>query len=176
MAQAVSRQSLTAEARVSWGIYWIYDGQRVTGIGFLRVLPLSVTFHQARYSCITWGVNNRPVGGRSSETYSHPTDMNKLQANSCQSMLGCKQTQPPLRLSVRGGGGGGVKHHPIKTAVLYEGEWSASGLGCFTSTKIPLHSLNRRGREPQSRLCWEIKILVAARNRTMAIQSITWHL
>jgi hypothetical protein len=30
----------------------------------------------ARHAHVLWGMNNRPVGGRSSETQSHPIDMN----------------------------------------------------------------------------------------------------
>jgi hypothetical protein len=48
---------------------------------FLRVLrfSLSVSFHRgSSYSCtrITWGMNDRPVGVRSTGTYSHPINMN----------------------------------------------------------------------------------------------------
>jgi hypothetical protein len=49
------------------------------GQGFLRVLrfPLSLSFHcGSPCSYITWGMNKRPVGGRSSETSSNPIDMN----------------------------------------------------------------------------------------------------
>jgi hypothetical protein len=39
-------------------------------------LPLSVSFHcSCPYSHVTWGMNNRPIGICSSETYSHPINM-----------------------------------------------------------------------------------------------------
>jgi hypothetical protein len=35
--------------------------------------PLLISYYQGSpFSCITWGMKNRPVGGRSSETLSHP--------------------------------------------------------------------------------------------------------
>jgi hypothetical protein len=38
-------------------------------------LPLSVSFHRGSpYSCFFCWINNRPVSGRRSETWSHPTD------------------------------------------------------------------------------------------------------
>jgi hypothetical protein len=41
--------------------------------------PLSVSFHRGSpHSYITWETNNRLVGGRSSETQSHPIDMNNV--------------------------------------------------------------------------------------------------
>jgi hypothetical protein len=40
---------------------------------------LSVSFHRGSpYSYIVWGMNNRPVCGRSSEIQSHPVDMNRM--------------------------------------------------------------------------------------------------
>jgi hypothetical protein len=43
---------------------------------------LSVSFHcGSPCSYIIWGMNSRPVGSRSSETQSHPIDMNKLAFN-----------------------------------------------------------------------------------------------
>jgi hypothetical protein len=49
-----------------------------SGTRFLRVLRSFCQHHSngSAYSYIIWGMNSRPVGGRSSETYSHPTDMN----------------------------------------------------------------------------------------------------
>jgi hypothetical protein len=32
--------------------------------------------HDSPYSYITWGMNNRPVGGHSSKTWSPPIDIN----------------------------------------------------------------------------------------------------
>jgi hypothetical protein len=41
------------------------------------LFSLSVSFHRGSpYSYITWAMNNRPVGGRSSEKEPHPVDMN----------------------------------------------------------------------------------------------------
>jgi hypothetical protein len=41
--------------------------------------PPSISLqHGSPSSCITWSMNNRPVGGQSSETSSHPTDNNCL--------------------------------------------------------------------------------------------------
>jgi hypothetical protein len=39
--------------------------------------PLYITHHSSPCSYIIWGMNNRPVGGRSSGTQSHPFDINK---------------------------------------------------------------------------------------------------
>jgi hypothetical protein len=44
--------------------------------GRIRTFPLYISFHHGSpCSCITWGINNRSVGGCSSETWSHPIDM-----------------------------------------------------------------------------------------------------
>jgi hypothetical protein len=45
---------------------------------FLRVLrfPLPVSFHRGFSILTVWGKTNRLVGGCSSETLSHPIDMN----------------------------------------------------------------------------------------------------
>jgi hypothetical protein len=68
---------------------------------FLRVLrfPLSVLFHRASpYSYITWEMNNRPFGGRISETLSHPIDMNKTTRGSLPSAwLNCLSTAEYVR-------------------------------------------------------------------------------
>jgi hypothetical protein len=75
MAQAVSRR---AEVRVN--PCGICGGQSGTGAGFSptsSVFPCQHNSTLALYSHITWGMNNRPVGGRSSEIQSHPIDMNK---------------------------------------------------------------------------------------------------
>jgi hypothetical protein len=44
--------------------------------GRMRSLPLYISFHHG-YPCsyITWGINNRPIGVRSSETSSRPIKM-----------------------------------------------------------------------------------------------------
>jgi hypothetical protein len=51
---------------------------------FIRVFrfPLSVSFHHGSpCSYIIWEMNNRPAGGRSSETQSHPIDKNNNNHN-----------------------------------------------------------------------------------------------
>jgi hypothetical protein len=75
MAQTVSLQSLTMEAQVRARVCQCgICGEKVAlGQVFLRVLQfsLSIIFHRGSpHSYITWGVNNRPVSGRSSETVS----------------------------------------------------------------------------------------------------------
>jgi hypothetical protein len=68
MAQAVSRRLLTEEARIraqaiSCGIC---GGKSGTGtLVFLCQCHSTMAVHTC---VITWGMNNRPVGGRSSET------------------------------------------------------------------------------------------------------------
>jgi hypothetical protein len=38
--------------------------------------PSSVSLHRGSpFTYITWEMNNSPIGGRSSETQTHPTDM-----------------------------------------------------------------------------------------------------
>jgi hypothetical protein len=67
MAQEVSCQPLTTEALVrTWvGPCGICGGQSGTGTGFAMS---SVSFsHIFPYLYITWGMNNRPVGGRISQ-------------------------------------------------------------------------------------------------------------
>jgi hypothetical protein len=50
-------------------------GFSVSSDGQIRGFPLSISFHYGSpCSYITWGMNNRPVGGRSSETQSQPID------------------------------------------------------------------------------------------------------
>jgi hypothetical protein len=57
-----------------WWEKWHWDRLFSEFFGF----PLSMSFHRgSSYSYIIWGMNNMPVGGRSSETSSHPIDMNK---------------------------------------------------------------------------------------------------
>jgi hypothetical protein len=54
-------------------------GRVALGHVSFRVLKfsLSISFHRGSpYSDIIWRINNRPVGGRSSETQSHPTNIN----------------------------------------------------------------------------------------------------
>jgi hypothetical protein len=70
MAQAVRHRPLTAEVRVS--PCGIYGGQSGTGTVFFSEFfsfTLSISFHRGcPCSYIIRGTNNRPVGGRSSET------------------------------------------------------------------------------------------------------------
>jgi hypothetical protein len=48
-----------------WWIKWHWDRVFFEFFGF----PLAISFHHdSPYSYIIWGINNRPVGGRSSET------------------------------------------------------------------------------------------------------------
>jgi hypothetical protein len=87
MAQVVSRRLVSAKARVRAEVNQsgICGGIRDTGTGqaSLRVFQflLSVSFHRGSpCSHITWGLDSRPVGGRSSET-EHPIDVNKKKLN-----------------------------------------------------------------------------------------------
>jgi hypothetical protein len=81
MAQAVSQRLLTAESRVrahssSCGVC---GGRIALGQVFLEFFGfiLSISFHRSSsYSCIMLRMNNRSVVVRSSETKSHPIDMN----------------------------------------------------------------------------------------------------
>jgi hypothetical protein len=75
MAQAVSHRSVTAGALVRARVSpcGICSGQSGTEIGFspsFSVFPSQYHSTVAPYSCIIWGMNNRPVGGRSLETVS----------------------------------------------------------------------------------------------------------
>jgi hypothetical protein len=77
MAQTVSCRPLTVEAQVYACISprGICGGQSGTGTDFSEFFsfPLPISFHHGSpRSCITWGMNNRHIGGCSSETQSHP--------------------------------------------------------------------------------------------------------
>jgi hypothetical protein len=83
MAQAVSRRRLTAEARVGAVVSpcGIFDGQRDTQTGFYSNPPVSLCqYHSTLDPCsyITWGMNNRSVRGRRSETCFRPIDMKAI--------------------------------------------------------------------------------------------------
>jgi hypothetical protein len=80
MAHAFSRWRLSAEARVHSRVSpcGIFGWQTGTGQVFVRViwfLP-SILFYQSSLLICNRGMNNRPVGGRSSETSPHLTDRN----------------------------------------------------------------------------------------------------
>jgi hypothetical protein len=80
-AQVVSRWPLTAEARVNpCGICGRQSG---IGTGFSAEFfgfPLSISFHRgSTHPYIIWGMNNTPIGGRSSETQSRPIGTNNVQ-------------------------------------------------------------------------------------------------
>jgi hypothetical protein len=82
MAQAVSLLSLTAKARIRarfspCGVCYRQSGT-VTyfSLRVLRFYTINIFHHGSTYSYITWGMNKKPVGGRSSETQFHPTDVN----------------------------------------------------------------------------------------------------
>jgi hypothetical protein len=72
MAQAVSRRPLTVQARVRTRVSpCSICGVKCHSDRFLSQLFgfLPISFHcGSPYAYIAWGINNRPVGGRSSET------------------------------------------------------------------------------------------------------------
>jgi hypothetical protein len=82
MAQAVSCRSFITKACVHAQVNpcGICDIQTGIGTGFFSEffgIFLSVSFHcGSPHLHITWGMNNRPVSGRSSEAWFHPIDMN----------------------------------------------------------------------------------------------------
>jgi hypothetical protein len=84
MAQAVSHRPLTAEARVLTqftprGICIEYSGTDTCFCQSSSVFPCQYKSTAALHTRIIWGMNNRPVGGRSSETWCHHIDM----SNNC---------------------------------------------------------------------------------------------
>jgi hypothetical protein len=81
MAQVVSRRPLIAP--VSVHVEFVVDKVSL-GQDFLRVRQLSpVYIISPWFSMLAYhlGINNRPVGGHSSETSSHPINMNKIFAH-----------------------------------------------------------------------------------------------
>jgi hypothetical protein len=57
----------------------VHAGFVVEQVALGQGFSLSTTFHNGSpYSYIIWGMNNRPTGGCSSETPSHPIDNNNL--------------------------------------------------------------------------------------------------
>jgi hypothetical protein len=75
MPQVVSRRPLTAEARIrprvtTCGVEKVALGQ--VSLQDLRYLPVSIIPSGLHTRYIMSGMNNRPDGHRSSETYSHP--------------------------------------------------------------------------------------------------------
>jgi hypothetical protein len=77
MAQAVSCRPITADARIRAriGLCGISDGPSGTGTGF-SVFPCQYLSTVTLYTLITLRMNNRPVGGRSSETQADAIDIN----------------------------------------------------------------------------------------------------
>jgi hypothetical protein len=58
-------------------------GQSGTAIGLLRVLRSSTSVHRhCPWSYSIWGINSSPDSGCSSETQSHPVDMNNMNKQS----------------------------------------------------------------------------------------------
>jgi hypothetical protein len=81
MAQNVRRRPLTAGTGFTSGSAHVgFVMGKVTVGFFLQVLGFSSVCitPPALYSYIIWRMNNRPVGGSSSETLSHPIVMNKI--------------------------------------------------------------------------------------------------
>jgi len=82
----VSRRPLSAEARVcAWSVHVECMVDKVAmGNTFIHVLrlSLSISFHRfSPLSHIVCRMDNRAAGGRSSETQSHPIDMNNNNNN-----------------------------------------------------------------------------------------------
>jgi hypothetical protein len=86
MAQAVSHRLLATEARVRARLSprRICGGQSGTGTGRF---PSYSVFSCQYYSVMALGMNGRPVGGRSSETWSLLIDMNNNKKKHLLSIL-----------------------------------------------------------------------------------------
>jgi hypothetical protein len=104
MARAVSRRPLVAESRVRarFNPCGICSGQSDTGTDFSQSIffpfPLSESFHRGSPCLyITREMNNRPVGGCSSETPFHP---HRHEQKHEQGVATCK-TKTPLDCSRR---------------------------------------------------------------------------
>jgi hypothetical protein len=65
--------------RVLWSIKWHWH--RLVFLGVLRFSAVSITPPGLHPHHGGVGVENRPVAGRSSETYSHPIDMDNMNNN-----------------------------------------------------------------------------------------------
>jgi hypothetical protein len=81
MVHAVSRRPLVAVplVRAWFSVCGICGERSGTGTGFSPILwfSFSLLFHRdSPYSCNICWMNNMPLDGRISETYSHPIDMN----------------------------------------------------------------------------------------------------
>jgi hypothetical protein len=90
MAQEINRCLLTAEARVRARVSpcEICDGRSGKGTGFSTpssVFPSQYHSTVDLHAHISYGVNNRSIGGRSSETQSHLVDMNNTQLRASSS-------------------------------------------------------------------------------------------
>jgi hypothetical protein len=110
MAQAISRWPVTGETPIRARSVHLgfLMGTVALGQVSLRVLLflLSVSFHRGSpYSYIVCGMNNRPVGGRSSETQSHTVDINNTLKYSLRIMktYGGRIAPYILNLSIRWG-------------------------------------------------------------------------
>jgi hypothetical protein len=79
MAQAFSHRPVTAEVRVRARVSTCEICGQQSGNGRFFGFFLSISFHcGSPYPYTTCKMNNRHVGGRSSETSSHPIDINNI--------------------------------------------------------------------------------------------------
>jgi hypothetical protein len=96
LAQMVSLRPLTAEARFRtrfrqsmWDLWWTkWQWDRFFSEFFCFAVSLSF-HHDSPCSYIAWETNNRPVGGRSSETSSYAIDMNNRNIDSLMEPVHC---------------------------------------------------------------------------------------
>jgi hypothetical protein len=83
MAEAVIRRTLTAKTRVCVRVSpcGIFSGHSGTGTGFSPSSSVFTCQYRSTVPLCThimWGMDNRPVSDPSSETYSHPIDVNNI--------------------------------------------------------------------------------------------------